>query len=61
MDIFAEYEYDIKIYNAQGVNLTEDEIQNKRQILSIPDHKGLLFVTVERDGEIIHSQKLVRL
>ena len=47
--------------SAQGDFLMEDKIRNKRQILSISDHKGLLLVTVERDGEIIHTQKLIRL
>lgn len=61
VDILAEYEYDIKIYSAQGVLLMEDEIKNKRHTLSLSDHKGLLFVTVELDGEIIHSEKLIKL
>jgi len=61
VDILAEYDYDIKVYSAQGDFLMEDKIRYKRQILSISDHKGLLLVTVERDGEIIHTQKLIRL
>jgi len=41
--------------------LISNILKDKRQTLAIPDQSGLLFVTIERDGEVIHSQKLIRL
>lgn len=60
-DLFSDRPLSIRIYTGQGVLIMEDKLINKRQILSISDHKGLLFVTIEREGEVIHSQKLIKL
>lgn len=51
----------IKVYNAQGQLLISNALRNKRQTMVMPDQSGLLFITIDRDGEVIHSQKLIRL
>ena len=51
----------LKVYNMQGQLLVTNTIEHKRHTLAIPDQSGLLFVTIEREGEVLYTQRLIRL
>lgn len=60
-DILSEIKPILRVYNAQGGLLTTQYLNNKVQAVSIPDYIGLLFVTIENEGQIVHKQKLIRI
>ncbi|MDF1695369.1 MAG: T9SS type A sorting domain-containing protein [Saprospiraceae bacterium] len=60
-DFLSEINPVFKVYNAQGQLLIANTLRNKQQTVVMPDLSGLLFISIERDGAVLHSQKLIRL
>lgn len=53
--------YSTKVYNAVGALIVNEVLENDTKTIDVGNEVGIKFIIIFKDGEIISSEKIVRI